>query len=107
MAQNQIVTPYDDSGQAANASKTFPITLGGTQVVKASPGRLVKVSVTTVTASAAVTIYDNASTNAGTPLLVIPIAAAAGTIYDVQLPALNGITVASTGATGNITVGYF
>lgn len=106
MANNQIVTDYDDAGIAATAVKTFPVTLGALQVVKGAPGRLLKVSVTTVTASAAVTVFDNASAASGTPLLVIPAAAAAGTVYDVNLPAANGITVQSTGATGNITLGY-
>lgn len=107
MANNQIVTPYDDAGISATASKTFPVTLGGAQVVKGAPGRLLKVSVTTAVASAAVTIYDNATGAAsGTPLAVIPSGAAAGTLYDLNLPALAGISVVSTGATGNITVGY-
>jgi hypothetical protein len=106
MANNQIVTDYDDAGIAATAVKTFPITLGALQVVKGAPGRLLKVSVTTATASATVNVYDNASAGSGTPLLAIPAAAAAGTVYDVNLPAANGITVQSTGATGNITVGY-
>ena len=107
MAQNLIVTPYDDNGQASSARLTAPVTLGGSQVIKPAPGRVLKVVVTTATASAAVTVYDNATGAAsGTPLLVIPAATAAGTIYDVQLPALAGISVVSTGATGNITVAY-
>lgn len=106
MAKNQIVTPYDDAGFPNQAAFTTPVTLGGTLVVKAGAGRVLKVIVTTVTASATCTIYDNATTNSGTPLLVIPTAAAVGTIYDVQLPAVNGITVYSSGATGAITVGY-
>lgn len=106
MANNGIVTPYDDNGFPAIAAKTAPVTLGGTATVKAGPGRLLKATVTTVTASAATTIYDNASTNSGTPLLVIPAAAAVGTVYDVNLPAAAGITVSSSGATGAITVGY-
>ena len=106
MAKNAIVTPYDDAGFPNQAAFTTPVTLGGTLVVKAGAGRVCKVIVTTVTASATCTVYDNATTNAGTPLLVIPTAAAVGTIYDVQLPAVNGITVYSSGATGAITVGW-
>jgi hypothetical protein len=106
MADNQIVTPYDDNGWAVNARVTAPITLGGTQVVKGGPGRLAKVTVTTVLAVAATVIYDNASAASGTPLLTIPSATAAGTVYDVSLPAANGITVASGSGTGAITVGY-
>jgi hypothetical protein len=106
MANNQVVTAYDDAGYPASASKTSPVTLGALQVVKGTPGRLLRVSVTTATASAAVTIYDNASAASGTPLLTIPSGTAAGTLYDLNLPAANGITVQSAGATGNITVGY-
>lgn len=106
MAKNAISTPYDDAGFPADAAFTTAVTLGGTVVVKPSAGRLLKVVITTVTASATCTLYDNASTNAGTPLLVIPAAAAVGTIYDVRLPAANGITVYSSGATGAITVGW-
>lgn len=106
MAKNTIQTPYDDAGFPNQAAFTTPVTLGGTVVVKPSAGRVLKVIVTTVTASATCTVYDNASTNAGTPLLVIPTAAAVGTIYDVNLPAVNGITVYSSGATGAITIGY-
>jgi hypothetical protein len=106
MAKNQIVTDYDDAGFPQLAALTAVVTAPGLQTVKAASGRLLKVVVTTVTASAAITIYDNASAASGTPLLVIPIAAAAGTVYDVNLPAANGITVQSTGATGALTVGY-
>lgn len=106
MANNQIVTPYDDAGIPANAAKTTAVTLGSTVVIKGAPGRLLKAAVTTATASAAVTFYDNASSGSGIPLLVIPAATAAGTVYDVNLPAANGITVVSAGATGNVTVAW-
>jgi hypothetical protein len=106
MAKNQIQTPYDDAGFPAQAASTTTVTLGGTVVVKPSAGRLLRVIVTTVTASAVATIYDNASTNSGPPLMVIPIAAAVGTIYNIDLPAVNGITIASSGATGAVTIGY-
>jgi hypothetical protein len=106
MAKQTIGVTYDDAGFPSIAATTAPVTLGGTVTVKASAGRLLKVIVTTVTATAVTTIYDNPSTNSGTPLFVVPIAAAVGTVYDVNLPAANGITVVSTGATGAITVGF-
>lgn len=107
MAKNGIVTPYDDAGFPASAATTAPISAsGGVQVVKAGAGRLLKVIVTTATATTAVTIYDNASAASGTALLVIPAAAAAGTVYDVNLPAVNGITVNGAASAGAITVGY-
>ncbi len=106
MANNQIVTPYDDAGVPAAAVKTTPLTLGGTQVIKGAAGRLMKVVVTTVTASATLTFYDNASAASGTALLVVPAAAAAGTVYDVNLPAVNGVYASSSGATGAVTVAW-
>jgi len=106
MAKNGEFTPYDDEGFPINAVFTTPITLGQLNTVKQSAGRLVRITVTTVTASAVVTCYDNASAASGTILQVIPIAAAVGTTYVIDLPAVNGITIQSTGATGAITVGY-
>jgi hypothetical protein len=106
MAKQGIFTPYDDGGFPLNAIFTTPITLGGLVTVKASAGRLVRITVTTVTAAVVVTCYDNAAAASGTILQVVPIAAAVGTMYTVDMPALNGITIQSTGATGAITVGY-
>jgi hypothetical protein len=105
MAKNGIVTDYDDAGYPQVAASTANITIGTTQTVKGAPGRLVKVIVTTVTATAVTTIYDSAAAASGTPLLVIPIAAPVGTVYTIDLPAVNGITVAGAG-TGAITIGY-
>jgi hypothetical protein len=105
MAKNQIETQYDDAGFPVVAAFTAPITIGTTQTVKAGAGRLLRVVVTTVTATAVTTIYDSASAASGTPLFVVPIGAAVGTVYPVDLPAVNGITVAGAG-TGAITVGY-
>jgi hypothetical protein len=105
MSKNSITTMYDDAGFPVNAAFTAPVTIGTTQTVKAGPGRLIRVSVTTVTATAVTTIWDSASAASGTPLLVIPIGAAVGTVYTPDLPAVNGITVSGAG-TGAITVGY-
>jgi hypothetical protein len=108
MAKNAIVTDYDDAGYPQVAADTVSLAYSAMPaVVKAAPGRLHKVIVTTATASGAITIYDNASTNSGTILLVIPAAATAGTIYDVQLPAANGIYVYTSAASaGVLCIGY-
>jgi|ERR1022692_2978564 hypothetical protein len=108
MAKGQIVTQYDDAGFPAMAAFAVPITFAG-GVVKASPGRLLKVVVTTAFASGTgITFYDNASAASGTVLLTILLAAGlAGAVYTLDLPALNGIYAANTGLTaGALTVGY-
>ncbi len=110
MAKNGIVTDYDDAGFPQVSAFTASVAYTAMPVaVKASAGRLVKVIVTTTLAgsSAAITIYDNASAASGTILLVIPTGATAGTIYAVDLPAVNGIYVSEASlSAGVITVGY-
>ena len=107
MANNGIVTQYDDAGFPVSARSTQGVSAsGGIVTLKQGPGRFAKAVVTTATTTTAVTVYDNASTNSGTPLLVIPAAAAAGTIYAVDLPFVNGLTVNGAAAAGAITFGW-
>jgi hypothetical protein len=108
MAKNAIATQYDDAGFPVVASQTVSLAYSAIPaVVKAAPGRLLKVIVTTATAGGSITIYDNASTNSGTILLVIPAAAAIGTVYDVNLPAANGIyAYQSAASAGVLCVSY-
>lgn len=74
-------------------------------VVKATPGMLCTVLVTTVTAVAAVTFFDNATTGSGTVIGIVPSGTAAGTIFQLNILAVNGITIgASAGFTGALTV---
>ena len=105
MAKNGIVTQYDDEGFPVNPVFATAITLGQLNTLKASAGRLARVVVTTLTATAS-TIYDSSALAAGTILFVIPTAAPIGTIYMIDLPYVNGLTVQSTGSTGAVTVGY-
>lgn len=106
MAKNGIVTPYDDAGFPAAAASTQVVSAsGGAVTVKNGAGRLMKVIVTVATTVAACTIYDNTATS-GLALLVIPAATAAGTVYDVNLPVFNGITVNGAASAGSLTVGY-
>lgn len=102
MAKNQVVTDYDDAGYPQIASATAPLTATGP--VKAAPGRLLKMIITTAL-SAAVTVYDNTGAASGTVLFATAATPAAGTIYDVNLPAAAGI-YASFAGTGAITFGY-
>jgi hypothetical protein len=74
-------------------------------VVKASGGRLASILVTT-TGTNALTVYDNASTNSGTILAVIPANAAAGTFTVFKVPAANGITVAGNASNPAVSIFY-
>jgi hypothetical protein len=74
-------------------------------VVKASGGRLASILVTT-TGTNALTVYDNASTNSGTILAVIPANAAAGTFTAFKVPAANGITVAGNASNPAVSIFY-
>ena len=103
MAKQPIYVPYDDAGFPSVASATA--SLSATGAVKASAGRLFKIVVTTVLGAGAVTVYDNPSAASGTILFVIPATTAAGTVYDINLPAVNGI-YASFASTGAVTFGY-
>ncbi len=107
MAKQTIGVIYDDAGYPSIAAFTSVVSAsGGLQTVKASAGRLHKIIVTVATTTTAVTVYDNASAASGTVLAVIPAAATAGTVYDINLPVLSGITVNGAAAAGSLTFGY-
>jgi len=75
-------------------------------VVKANPGRLCKITVTTL-GTAALSFYDNAAAASGTVLFTIPASAAVGTIYDVQMPAAAGIVAGQVSNSPAVTVSYY
>jgi hypothetical protein len=105
MAKQGIVTDYDDAGFPATAAFTTPITAAGTTTLKAGPGRLMTVIVT-ASAAGVVTVYDNATTNTGTVLFATPASPAVGTVYNVNLPAVFGITVVAASTPSSVTIGY-
>ena len=105
MAKQQIVTDYDDAGFPQTAAFTYAITAAGTYTVKAGPGRLVMISVT-ASSTGILTFYDNASAGSGLVMFVVPASATAGTIYNLSLPAFNGITVVAATSTSSVTIGY-
>src|SRR5271170_1692381 len=70
-------------------------------VVKAGPGRLCKVLVTTALAnSTAVAIYDRATAASGTIVGYIASNQAVGSLLDFEMPCQNGITI---GIAANLT----
>jgi hypothetical protein len=76
----------------------------GTVTIKAQPGRVCSITVTT-TGSGLLVIYDNASAASGTILAALPASPALGR-YPVDMPALNGITVSSPASSPAVTIGY-
>lgn len=136
MATNGLATLYDDNGKPIASTQTgkgnslygalcvsdngTPVlqTTGGTTtvaiaasagttVVKASAGRVCKAVVTTAgTASDNITIYDNATTGSGTVLAIVPGGTTVGTVFDLQMPAANGITVVNVASGPAITLSY-
>ncbi|WP_438489572.1 hypothetical protein [Streptomyces sp. S186] len=107
MPRNPVVTLVDDNSSSIGGTTTVPVTAGaGTVVVKAAPGRLCRVVVTAAGTTGAVTFYDNASSATGTVLAVVPGSAAVGALYEVQMPAANGIVVAAAASSVALTVAY-
>jgi hypothetical protein len=74
-------------------------------VIKASAGRKCRILVTT-TGTNAMSIYDNASAASGTVIGALPASPAVGTIYDLQMPAANGITVGGNANNPGITISW-
>jgi hypothetical protein len=80
----------------------------GNTVIKAGPGRLCRVVITTLgSGSGDVTFYDNATTNSGTVLFrFINTQALATYLPAIDMPAANGITVANVANGPVFTVSY-
>lgn len=88
------------------ATASIPSGAGNT-VVSAEPGRLCRGVVTTAgTGTDAVLIYDNATTNSGTVIGLVPATVAIGTMYTFEMPAANGITVANVANGPVLTLSY-
>ena len=81
---------------------SLPVTqaaiVAGNVVVKATAGMLCTVVITTVTAGAALAIFDNATTASGTIVGAIPIGATVGQIFTFNMPVNNGIVVGQQAA---------
>ena len=75
----------------------------GIVTLKAAPGRLCRI-VITVAGTVAFTVFDNASAASGTVLFTSPTATSIGTIFDIQLPAQNGITISNPASSPGFTV---
>jgi len=96
------VIPVTDGGQY---STTVAAGTGGAAVVSAEPGRLCKVVVLS-SGSAATDIYDNASAASGTKLFTVPANPTIGTLYNVQMPAANGVFNAGVTNSSQLCITY-
>lgn len=87
-------------------NKTLPIAAAGSANVKANPGFLVRVLITTA-GTAALTFYDNAAGAAlGTVIGVTPATTSVGQMYEFQMPALIGISAVGGAGSPGVTVSY-
>ena len=73
---------------------------------KTAAGVLGKVILITVNGASSVSIFDNASAASGTVLFTIPASATAGSIYDLGIPVLNGITVQGNATAAGMTITF-
>lgn len=105
--QQQNIDAFGNAYTTFGGKQTTAIAAGTSTdvVIKATPGRLCKVLVTT-SAAAAIVIYDNASGHTGTIIGSIAASAPAGTIIDLQMPASNGITFAGIASSPAFTVSW-
>jgi hypothetical protein len=83
-------TAYVTSG--GSTATPIAVNTSADTVIKASPGRLCRVIVTTLAANP-MQIFDNASAGSGALIGALPASPAVGTVYDFQTPAAAGITV--------------
>lgn len=74
-------------------------------VIKASAGRLARVLIT-LTGTASMLIYDNATTNSGTLIGVIPANPTAGQVFEFKMPAASGITVDGDANNPGVTISW-
>lgn len=78
----------------------------GVVAIKASPGRLATVIVTT-TGPAQLNLYDNASIASGTIIGAIPGDAAVGSVYQFYSPAILGIVANSVASCCSVTICFY
>jgi hypothetical protein len=96
----------DQPGLGSMECVAVPQGVNPLQVIKASSGRLGRVSIT-VAGSTSISFFDNASTASGLVLWTSPPATTVGQIFDIRMPAANGIVCAAqTGTSPAMTVGF-
>lgn len=98
----------DTAGNPKDPTATAAIAAGAsTTVVKAAPGRVATITVTSAgTATDNGIVYDSASAGSGTILAIIPGGTAVGTILNINMPAANGITAVNVANGPAFTIGF-
>lgn len=100
-----VRTEVDAYQFPVNPSYAYPLAAAaGTVTVKGQPGRLCSITVT-ATGSGLLVVYDNATAASGTIIAALPASPALGR-YQIDMPALNGITVSSPASAPAVTIGY-
>lgn len=98
------MVPFPALGGGTTTAVAVGVT--GNTVIKAGPGRLGRVLLTSVAGAAATSIYDNATTNTGTVIGYIPASAVAGTMVSFEMPAAAGITVGGAATNPAMTISF-
>lgn len=114
----QVIVLGDEAGTTAEVPNGVLLTSNGgndyavvaastatNTVVRTGTGRLCKVLITTL-GTAAVTFYDNASAASGNVIGYIPASAAAGTVYDFNLPHTSGIVASGNANNPGMTITF-
>lgn len=97
---------FATTNQVGRGSTTAIAAAAAASAIKATSGSLISVLVTT-TGTAALLLYDNATTASGTIIGVIPAnAAATGVPFVFNMPAANGIWCASGTNSPAITINW-
>lgn len=103
---NSAEFQHNTEGATPGGNKTVAVAAAAVAAaIKALPGRLAKVLVTTA-GTAELDFFDNAAAGSGTKIGVVTAAAVAGTIFDFNMIAVNGIWCNSGTNTPAVTVSY-
>jgi len=71
------------------------------------PGGFVASSLRGATSTAVLKFYDNASAASGTVIGIVPSGATAGQVFDLEMPAGNGITAGLLSGSAAVTVSFY
>ena len=104
--QVQALADLVGAGMVSTGGTVTATVASGTQAstIKTGAGRLCKVIVTTA-GTVVSTLYDNTSAS-GTVIGIIPAAAVAGSMYDIQMPCATGIYCSSASGGAALTISY-